>query len=344
MRICVIGGAGYIGSLLAPALGIRGHEVTVVDLFWFGDHLPQSVIRKKMDASLLEAKDLQGFDAVVFLAGLSNDPMADFQPYKNFEFNAALPAYLADQALKAGVKVFVHGGSCSVYGRIEEIATERKTPMTVTPYGLSKLLGEHACLQYGREGSMRVVAFRMGTVCGFSPRMRFDLVINAMVKDGITKGVLSVNDPEARRPILDIRDAVGAYIQAICDSRITGAVNLASFNISVGEIAETVSRVLREERGVHVRVEDKGIPDKRSYTVDLKKAQQLGIYPTASCEYTVSRVVRAFDAKLEAAAENDEYYNIRMFKKMFATAWIRPRDSSMVTVDLAAIPEPLPAG
>ncbi len=115
----VAGGAGYIGSVLIPKLLDRGYSVNVVDLFWFGNHLPSDVGILKKDIFALNTDDLSGYDQEVFLAGLSNDPMAEFSPSKNFIFNAAAPAYLAYIAKKSGVRRFVYASSCSVYGYTE---------------------------------------------------------------------------------------------------------------------------------------------------------------------------------------------------------------------------------
>ncbi|MGC2821354.1 MAG: NAD(P)-dependent oxidoreductase, partial [Candidatus Sulfotelmatobacter sp.] len=116
MKILIAGGAGYLGSVLVPKLLERGYEVDVVDLFWFGNHLPPEagIIRK--DIFDITVEDLQCYQQVVFLAGLSNDPMAEFSPSQNFIFNAAAPAYLAYVAKKANVKRYVYACSCSVYG------------------------------------------------------------------------------------------------------------------------------------------------------------------------------------------------------------------------------------
>jgi nucleoside-diphosphate-sugar epimerase len=116
MKILVAGGAGYIGSVLVPKLVARGYDVDVVDLLWFGSTLPPEVRVMRRDVLDLTQEELTGYDTVVFLAGLSNDPMAEYSPGKNFIFNAASPAYLAYIAKRARVRRFVYASSCSVYG------------------------------------------------------------------------------------------------------------------------------------------------------------------------------------------------------------------------------------
>ena len=116
MRILIAGGAGYLGSVLIPKLVERGYRVDVVDLFWFGNNLPKEVGVLNKDIFQLNAEDLAAYEQVVFLAGLSNDPMAEYSPSKNFIFNAAAPAYLAYIAKIAKVRRYIYASSCSVYG------------------------------------------------------------------------------------------------------------------------------------------------------------------------------------------------------------------------------------
>ena len=116
MKILVAGGAGYVGSALVPKLLERGYDVTVVDLLWFGNNLPSEVPVVCKDLMEIRPDELKGVDQVIFLGGLSNDPMAEYSPGKNFVSNAAAPAYLAYAAKQAGVRRFIYAGSCSVYG------------------------------------------------------------------------------------------------------------------------------------------------------------------------------------------------------------------------------------
>jgi len=147
MKILVAGGAGYVGSVLIPELLDRGHAVDVVELFWFGNHLPGQVGVVEKDIFDLSVEDLRGYEQVVFLAGLSNDPMADFSPAKNFIFNAAAPAYLAYIAKQAKVKRFVYACSCSVYGYTENVPRNEVQPYCIAAHtSMPPLLGEELCI------------------------------------------------------------------------------------------------------------------------------------------------------------------------------------------------------
>lgn len=311
LRVLVIGGCGYLGSRLVPHLARQGHDVSVVDLQWFGNHLPESIPVTKGDARDLTVEDLEGVNCLIFLAGLSNDPMADHDPFGNYVANAALPAYLARIAAQAGVLRFIHGGSCSVYGMSSEFTMfESDECNAATPYGVSKYMAEIGCLQ--QSGAMSVINFRQGTVAGWSPRMRFDLVVNAMVRDALTKQVISVNDPNAWRPILAIDDAIRAYSAAVsAPFPLSGTYNIASENVTVLDIAETVRRLLATN--VEIRVGN--MPDCRSYRVNVAKARaELRWSPLWNVKQVAESVLE--QCYLLDDFERDEFYNIRMFKAM----------------------------
>jgi nucleoside-diphosphate-sugar epimerase len=163
MRLLIAGGAGYLGSVLIPKLLERCYKVDVVDLFWFGNHLPRQVGVLNKDTG----EDLEPYDQVIFLAGLSNDPMAEYSPSKNFIFNAAAPAYLGYIAKIAKVKRYIYASSCSVYGYTEnELFDENRPVSSSYPYGISKLQGEQAVQLISPEFS--VISLREGTISGYS--------------------------------------------------------------------------------------------------------------------------------------------------------------------------------
>ena len=188
-KILIAGGAGYIGSLLTSKLVDRGHDVQVVDLFWFGNNLDSRVKQVKKNIIDLNIEDLRGFDAVVFLGGLSNDPMAKYSPSMNFVENSAVPSYLAFICREAGVKRFVYASTCSVYGYTDNKLMDEEEGLTFPsfPYGISKLAAEKAIMNMESE-NFRPISLRKGTVGGWSPRMRFDLVVNAMTKSALSLG------------------------------------------------------------------------------------------------------------------------------------------------------------
>ena len=316
MKILVAGGAGYIGSVLIPKLLERGYEVDVIDLFWFGNHLPEQVGAINKDIFDLKEDDLKDYQQVIFLAGLSNDPMAEYSPSENFISNAAAPAYLGYIAKEAGIKRFIYAGSCSVYGyTVNELYDEECPAISSYPYGISKLQGENAVMQMiGKNFS--VITLRQGTVSGYSPRMRLDLVVNTMFKTAVSDKVINVNNPAIWRPILSIKDAATAYIRAIeANEEISGIFNVASGNYTVGEIGDLVKSGVKKYLNLDIKLNIKHIKDYRNYKVSTEKAKKvLSFHPKFGVESIIEDLVENMDKFKDF--DNYNYYNIQVFKKL----------------------------
>lgn len=316
MRILVAGGAGYIGSRLIPVLLEHGYKIDVVDLLWFGNHLPENVSVVRKDLFKCQPEDLKDYDQVVFLAGLSNDPMAEFDPSMNFVFNGALPSYTAYIAKKAGVKRFIYASSCSVYGYTVNELYDEASPVTCGyPYGISKLQGERGVLQL-QDNDFSVIALRQGTVCGYSPRMRLDLIVNTMFRFAMGDRKITVNNPSIWRPILDIRDAATAYLRAIqADYSLSGVFNIASGNYTVGQVGDMVKYEVEKLTGEKVAIALKNIEDFRNYKVTIDKAKTyLGYQPQHAIEDIIDDLYE--NQALFEDYENEQYYNIKVFKKV----------------------------
>lgn len=323
MNILIAGGAGYIGSTLIPRLVDRGYSIKVVDLLWFGNNLPTQVEVLKKDIFDLSAKDLEGIDQVIFLAGLSNDPMAEFSPSMNFVYNAASPAYLAYIAKAAGAKRYIYAGSCSVYGyTVNELYGEEDPAISKYPYGISKLQGEKAVLQMQDEG-FSVICFRQGTVSGYSPRMRLDLIVNTMFKTALEKKEIVINNPSIWRPILGIDDACNAYVRAIESAQeISGIFNIASGNYTVGEVGDIVRGAVENKLGLKVGLTIKHIQDFRNYKVSVDKARNmLSFKPRHDVESIVDDLVEHHESFSDF--ENPKYYNIRVFQSLNASITVK---------------------
>jgi len=316
MRILIAGGAGYVGSVLIPKLLDRGYKVDVVDLFWFGNHLPPQTGTLNKDIFQLSAEDLEPYEQVIFLAGLSNDPMAEYSPSKNFVFNAAAPAYLAYIAKIAKVKRFIYASSCSVYGYTEnELFDETRAVSSMYPYGISKLQGEQAAMQLV-DDKFSVISLRKGTISGYSPRMRFDLIINTMFKSAMKSHVITVNNPSIWRPILSIEDAATAYTRAIeANYGISGIFNAASGNYTVGEIGDLVKTAIEERLPVRVNLCIKHIQDFRNYKVSTDKAKNvLSFHPSGDLKSIVGSLIDNMD-KYDGW-DNPLYSNIEAFRAL----------------------------
>ncbi len=315
-NILLAGGAGYIGTELCKRLLRLDYQITVLDDLWFGNNLDPAIKLIQKDIFKVNYKDLEGFDTVIFLAGVSNDPMAEFSPSENFIQNAACPAYLSYESKRAGVKRFIYASSCSVYGYTVDELYDESSPTTCSyPYGISKLQGENGVMQLA-DNSFSVISLRQGTVCGYSDRMRFDLVVNTMFKNAMMHGEITVNNPSIWRPIFHIQDACTAYIRAIqAPENISGIFNVASDNYTLGQIGDIVSvemsRLLNKEIKMHIN----DVKDFRNYKVSIQHAKlTLGFTPI----HTIKDIIQDLYAKTLnfTNLEDEKYYNIKVFKSL----------------------------
>lgn len=316
MRLLIAGGAGYVGSALIPRLLERGYLVDVADLFWFGNNLPPETGLLNKDLFELTVEDLKEYDQVLFLAGLSNDPMAEYSPSRNFVYNAAAPAYLAYTAKKAGVKRYIYASSCSVYGyTVNELYDETRPVASAYPYGISKLQGEQAVMNLA-DDRFSVVALRKGTISGFSPRMRLDLIVNTMFRTALDQGVITINNPSIWRPILAIDDAITAYIRVIeAHESISGIFNIASGNYTVGEVGDLVRAEIHVQLGKKIDLAIRHLQDFRNYKVSFEKAKNvLSFHP----QQDVRAIVRQLVQQMHKFSDwqNPAYYNIQVFRQM----------------------------
>lgn len=315
MHILVTGGAGFVGSVLIPALLDRGDRVRIVDCDMFGTgHVDGRAELVCEDVLNFQREWLDGIDTIVHLAGLSNDPMAAFSPSLNYILNASGTAIVAHAAKEAGIRRFVFASSCSVYGLSDaaEIDEEHHAKPTF-PYAISKLMSERG-LQCLQDDNFEPIMLRKGTVVGASPRMRFDLVTNAMVKSALVTGSITVNNPDLWRPLIDASDAARAYLAAIdAPSGVAGVFNIAGENFSIGQLAETVQRTMAEF-GITALLDIHHKADVRSYRVSTTKAaEQLGFRAQIPMDQTIRNIVREVRAR-DIELDNPRYYNVQQMK------------------------------
>ena len=319
MKILLAGGAGYIGTYLTEQLIKLNHTITIIDLFWFGDYLPKNskqIIKIRKNLFDCVEDDFKDIDQVIFLGGLSNDPMANFAPNLNFIYNGSLPMFLGYLSKNAGVKRFIYASSCSVYGYTNGVEVDETFESKCDfPYGLSKYCGEKS-IYFLRDENFSVICLRMGTVCGYSKRMRLDTVINAMFKDCVLSQSITVNNQHILRPILSIKDACDAYIKSInLDYKISGVFNISSENISIGNLAKRISTRMLKHLKKPININIRNIPDNRNYIVNIDNAQKiLDFTPKYKVEDIIDDLYNNLK-NFKHPLDNKVYYNIKIFKQ-----------------------------
>ena len=280
MRVLVTGDKGYIGSILVPMLIKQGYDVVGLDSDLFHEStfgaFQSPIISHHKDIRDVTLADLEGFDAILHLAALSNDPLGDFQPELTYEINHRAAVRLAVLAKEAGVNRFIFSSSCSNYGAAGETpVTEESQLNPVTPYGISKMRVEHDVQQLADE-DFTPVFLRNATAYGVSPRLRFDLVLNNLVAWAFTTGRVYIkSDGTPWRPIAHIEDISRAFCAALAAPR--EAVHNQIFNVGrtaenyrISELAEIVEQVVPN---CVVEYAAGGEPDTRCYRVDCSKAE-----------------------------------------------------------------------
>ena len=337
--ILVTGGAGYVGSVLVNELLALGETVRVVDTQWFGDPFAKHERLELVQADLRQPNPawLDKVDAVVHLAGLSNDPTADFAPELNSESNVLATRQLAQAVAEKAQRDkreirFLFASTCSVYYSPTtsetanvELMTEDLPIAPTANYSKTKRLAEIELLRVADQYPLFCpVILRKGTIFGLAPRMRFDLVVNVFTLHAWRNKVLTVHGSgEAWRPLLHIRDAADAYIHLLAapTAKTRGEIfNLSHKNYRVLELAHWVSETIEQRYGVEVRVKRDRSTDAgaRSYYVSGDKiAKALGFRAERGTSEAVTAIWDALErGDFGAEPERDpRFFNIRWLKE-----------------------------
>lgn len=282
MKILLTGSRGYIGSVMAPFLVRAGHEVVGIDTDLyrrssFGEW-KDTIETWPKDVRSLETRDLAGFDAVIHLAALSNDPLGDLNPQLTYDINHLASVRLAALAKEAGVARFAFASSCSNYGAAGDAPVNEESELNpVTAYGESKVRVERDVIKLA-DDSFSPTFLRCATAYGVSPRLRFDIVLNNLVAWAFTSGkVMLKSDGSPWRPIVHIEDISRAFLAVLSVPR--ERVHAQAFNIGrndqnyrIREIAEIVKETVP---GCEIAFADDAGPDKRNYRADFSKVARL---------------------------------------------------------------------
>ena len=300
-NILVTGGCGYKGSVLVPKLLGKGYKVKVLDTMWFNNYLDNhsNLSIENFDIRNIEKYDLNGFDAVIHLSSVANDPCSDLNPKLTWEISALSTLLLAERAYKSNIKHFIYASSGSVYGIKDELqVTEDLSLNPISEYNKTKMVAEKILESYSSKFLVQIV--RPATVCGVSKRMRFDVSVNALTISALENNLIDVDGGGQVRPNIHIDDITDLYLFLLERKDIEGIYNAGFENLSILEIAEKVKKVTNAEIKVNKTL------DPRNYRMNSDKLLSTGFIPKKNVNDAILEICESFKQKI---LKNEEHFN-----------------------------------
>ena len=310
MKILLTGGCGYIGTNLTNTLLDLGHQITVVDIMWFGNYLNSHKNLKVIETDIrdIDKVPMDCIHTVIHLANIANDPTGDLNSKLTWEVNALASKFLVEKAIDCGVAQFIFASSGSVYGvKDEPDVIEDLSLVPISDYNKSKMISERVLLSYQDKITLQII--RPATVCGYSPRMRLDLSVSMLTMQALTNGRITVFGGQQTRPNIHMNDMIGVYLHFLeLGKKAPGIYNAGFENISILDIANQVTKY------VPVKIERTESKDPRSYRQNSDKLLGTGFTPEYSVDRAIKDLIDLYNTgKLE---DEDRYYNIRSMKKI----------------------------
>ena len=309
MRILVTGACGYKGNVLVPKLLNSGYSVIAFDVMWFGNDLANHPNLQVIEGDIRQTDSvpLEGVDAVIHLASIANDPAGELEPKLTWEISALATMQLADKAARLGVDRFIYASSGSVYGlKDEEHVTEECSLVPLSEYNKTKMVAERVLLSYAND--MRIQIVRPATVCGLSPRMRFDVSVNILTMQALTSGEITVFGGDQTRPNIHIDEITDLYLYLLERPDLVGVYNAGFENLSIRQIAEMVCK--------KVEAKIKFVPsnDPRSYRVNSDKLLATGFKPKKTVENAIDEICTAF--KSGQLRDQERFHTVKWMQKL----------------------------
>jgi len=309
MKIIVLGGCGYVGSVLVEKLLKKNYKVLVIDTKWFGNYLKKNKNLRviKCDIRNLNKISFRGYNKIIHLANIANDPTADLDPTLSWEINVLSTHQIIYKAIDEGIEQFIFSSSGSVYGiKKENKVTEDLQPEPISVYNKTKMIAERVLLSFSDKINLQII--RPATVCGISPRMRLDLTVNLLTMQAITKKQITVLGGKQKRPNIHIQDLTDVFIYFL-ESKIKNGIYNAGFeNLSILKIAKIVKNKIPS------KIIIKKSNDIRSYNIDSSKLIMTGYKPKFSIEDAICQIRDDFLNRKFLIKK--EWYSVNWLKKI----------------------------
>lgn len=310
MKILITGGCGYVGTkLVATLLAKTEHELVVIDTQWFGNYLtpnPRLTVHK-LDTRNIDDFSLKGFDVVYHLANIANDPAVELNKYLSWEVNVLATMRLLNKSAREGVKQFIFASSSSVYGvKEEDKVTEDLDLVPISEYNKTKMVAERVVLSYGDV--MKTSCIRPATVCGYSPRMRFDVSVNMLVMQALKNKEITVFGGDQVRPNIHIDDMNRVYLHVL-EKGLTGTYNAGFENISIMQIAQMAKEAIP---GTKISVTPSNDP--RSYRVCSDKLAATGFKPIKGVKDAIEEIVELYNNK--QIEDKPNFHTVKWMKEL----------------------------
>jgi len=311
MKILIIGGLGYTGSVLTNQLLNSKNHVTTIDTAWFGDQVKAHKNLKKIKADIRNLKEIsfKKFEKVIHLANIANDPSVDLNPSLSWEVNVLATKQILEKCIKDKVKHFIYASSGSVYGlKKEKKVTEDLDLEPISTYNKTKMVSEKVIESYKDHIKYHII--RPATVCGYSPRMRLDVTVNMFVYQAIFKKKITIFGGKQIRPNINIQDLTNVYCHFIRKDNLKSGIFNAGFeNLSILDIAKKISKKTNCKLEIIKKVNDQ-----RSYRQNSDKLLSTGFKRKFSVDHAINEIYEKF--KTKSLKPSQKSFTVKYMKKL----------------------------
>ncbi len=308
--ILIIGGCGYIGTLLSTKLVDDGFKVICYDSELYGNYIKKNKKIKfiKDDINNFTNYKFKNVDTIVHLANIANDVSVEINPSYSWKINVLFSKLIIEHAIKCKVKNFIYASSGSVYGVKKEKKVSENISLTpISTYNETKMIAERVFLSYQKK--IKIFSLRPATVCGYSPRLRLDVSVNALTYQAFKNGKIIVNGGKQIRPNINIQDVVGVFKHVIKNKIKPGIYNIGFENLSIIDIAKKI------KKKINSKIIIKPILDIRSYRLDSSKILKTGFRPKFNVDDAIDELLKKF--KENKFTSKDINFNILYLSKKF---------------------------